>query len=134
MARRNPNDPPKEHRWRPGQSGNPKGGNAHDPRLKMLKKLTKEELIEVGNLVVKGSVSELKEMAKNPNASVIQTMVASVAVKVITKGDMHSLDILLNRLIGKVKEEIEHTGLAQPQVIITLPDNGRDKEPKQNEP
>ncbi len=128
MANKNPTPPPERSRWKKGQSGNPAGGKKHDPALKRLKNLTKTELIDIGNLVIKGNIVELKAIAKNPDATVIQTMLASVAVKIIEKGDMSALDVLLNRLVGKVKEEI-HASIDQanpPQIIVTLPSNGRE--------
>lgn len=129
MARK---PPPKHSQFKKGQSGNPLGGKLQDPQLRMIRHLTKVELIEIGNLVIKNNIDELKAISKDPNASVIKVMIAAVSVKVIEKGDMHSLDVLLNRLIGKVKEEIHTTGtLNIPQVRVTLPSNGREvKKPK----
>jgi hypothetical protein len=99
--------------------------------MKMLKHLTKQELIEVGNLVIKNNREELVKLAKDPKASVITTMIASVAAKIISKGDMHALDILLNRLIGKVKDEVSHSGLVTnvAKVTLTMPANGSEKPP-----
>jgi len=120
----NPNPNP-AGRWKKGQSGNLLGGRKHDPDIKRLKNLTKSELIEVGNLIVKGTVQELREKAADPSASVIQTMISAVAVKIMKQGDMQSLNVLLDRLIGKVKDEIHHSGDLPGQVIVHLPDNGR---------
>jgi hypothetical protein len=128
MAQGRKNEPPKEYRFKKGQSGNPSGKPKEDPRLKMLKNLTKTELVEIGNLVVKGNLTELRAIAKDESCPVIKAMIASIAVKIISKGDVHALDILLNRLIGKVKDEVEHTGrLDMPIVQITMPSNGREK-------
>lgn len=112
-----------------GVSGNPLGGKLHDPEIKAIKKLTKEELKEMGSLVLKNNLDALREIKDDPKASVLKVLVASVCIKAIAKGDMHSLDVLLNRLIGKVKEEIavEGDGLAAPIVNIVLPNNGRQK-------
>ena len=122
----NPNPSP-QHRWKPGQSGNVQGGKLIDPDLKELRRLTKEELVEVGTLVVKGNVSTLKNIVKDRESSVLHAMVASVALRVIKQGDMHALDLFLNRLIGKVNDEVEYSGeLNVPQVIVTLPSNGRE--------
>lgn len=127
MAKQKP-IPPKHGQWKKGQSGNPSGRPADPPELKRLKNLTKAELVEIGNLVVKGDMKSLLQISKDPKATVIKTMLAAVAVKVIQKGDMHSLDVLLNRLVGKVKDEIEHTGsLNPPQVIVRMPGNGTEK-------
>lgn len=120
------NQPPKEYQFKKGQSGNPLGGKIHDQDLKRIKHLTKQELSEVANLIIKNNVEELKSLAKAPNSSVIQVMLASVAIKIISKGDMHALDVLLNRLVGKVKDEVHHSGSVPAQVIVTLPANGRE--------
>lgn len=114
--------------WKKGQSGNPKGSTPSVPELKEFKKLSKAEMVDIGNLVVKGDVSELQKVAKDPTASVLKVMVAACAAKIISKGDVNALDTLLNRLIGKVRDEIHHSGeINPPQIIITLPDNGRVK-------
>ncbi len=62
-------------------------------------------------------------------------MIASVAVRIIQGGDMHALDILLNRLVGKVKDEVmQQMEIRTPQVIVTLPDNGRSAKLDNEEP
>lgn len=125
--RRNPVDPPAATRWKKGQSGNPQGARLHDPEIKAIKKLTKSELKEVGSLILENNFTRLEELALDPSASTIQRMVASLARRVIFHGDPQAFDTLLNRLIGKVKEEVEHTGnLNSPQVIVSLPSNGRE--------
>lgn len=120
-----PASPPKEFQFKKGQSGNPSGGRAHNPELRAIKKLTAQEVAEVGALLVKGNLEGLKAVASDPNASALQMMIASVAVRTIQKGDMQALDVLLNRLIGKVKDHVEVSASQGPQVIVTLPDNGR---------
>lgn len=119
----NPNLKP----FKPGKSGNPSGRPKDPPGLKKITNLTKKELVDIGNLVIKKDMFELKRLATNPKATVLQRMIASVAVKVISKGDMHALNLLLDRLVGKVKDEILHQGdlTLPPQIIVTLPDNGR---------
>ncbi len=120
--------PPPEHtRWKKGSSGNPNGRPKELPELKHFKNLTKKELVEVGNLVIKNDVATLKRLAASESATVLQRMLASVCAKVITKGDMQALDILLNRLIGKVRDEVHNTGNANDsRVIVNLPSNGRE--------
>lgn len=119
------NNPPEHSRFKPGQSGNPLGGKLHDPALKAVKNLTKKELAEIGNLVVKGDVAMLRELAEDEGETVLKRMVASVCFRVIDFGDMGALDTLLNRLVGKVKDEVKHEGDVA-RVIVTLPSNGRE--------
>ncbi len=108
-----------------GVSGNPNGRPALSPELKKFKNLTKKELVEVGNLVIKGDLDALRAVAKKPGATVLQIMLAAICIKVIQKGDMSTLDILLNRLVGKVRDEVHNTGNAS-SVVVTLPSNGRE--------
>lgn len=103
-------------------------GRGHYPvEVNLLKNLTTKELIDVGNQIVKGSVEDILKYQNNPNASALQVMLAAVVARVIRKGDMQVLDILLNRLIGKVKDEIKLSGeiINPPQIVIMLPPNNR---------
>jgi hypothetical protein len=133
MAPKNPLPPPEKFRWKKGQSGNPKGRQAKTPAEKKLANLTRAELVEVGTLVVKGDLRKIVEMSKADNVPVLQAMVAAVAVNVIKKGDMHQLDVLLNRLIGKVPQPLAHSGIPAAQVtppqtvILNIPSNGRER-------
>lgn len=90
-----------------------------------MRQLTAEEFAEIANLIVKGSIEELRAIAKDESQSALKVMIASVAVKTISRGDMNALDTLLNRLVGKVKDRVEVTGAnGGPQVILTMPENG----------
>lgn len=115
--------------WKPGVSGNPLGGQMHDKEMRMIKNLSKQELKDVANLVIKGNIKALLNIKDDDDATVLKRMLASVAVRIINKGDMHDLDVLLNRLIGKVKEELDLTGDMThrgARVTVTLPSNGRE--------
>lgn len=118
----------KANQWKPGQSGNPGGRPADPPELKKLRHLTKQELVEIGNLIIKGSVEELKLIAQNPKTTVIQAMIASVAWRAIKRGDTQALDGILNRMIGKVKDEVDFKAQVSSHgsVKIIMPSNGRE--------
>lgn len=96
--------------------------------LTQFRNLTKRELIQIGNLVVKGSYTQLTELAESKQATVLHLMLASVCEYIIKTGNMITLDKLLDRLIGKVRDEIklETEAVNPPQVIVTLPSNGRE--------
>lgn len=96
-------------KFKKGQSGNPLGGQLHNKELKAIRNLTEDEMIEIGSLVVKGSIDELKRIKDDPKTTVLKAMMASVAIKTIAKGDAQALEVLLNRLVGKVKDKVEVT-------------------------
>ncbi len=83
-------------------------------------------------MILSGNTADLQAVAKDRKASVIKVMLASVAVKIIQKGDAQSLNILLDRLIGKVPNPVQVSGegggpVESVSVIIGLPSNGREK-------
>lgn len=104
--RKNAKAPPRGTPFKKGKSGNPRGRAADPPGFKKLKNLTKKELVAVGNVIVKGTYDDLAKIATtDKKASVLHKMVASISLRIIQNGDMDSFDKLLNRLIGKVKED-----------------------------
>lgn len=119
-------DPIRATMWKPGESGNPAGRPPGDPVLKAIALLTKEEMVEMGSMIVKGEYGELQKISQAPeNHTPLKVMITRVVLKIISKGDMYMLDVLLNRLIGKVKDQIEHSG-SMPYVTIEIPSNGRE--------
>lgn len=115
-----------------GVSGNPQGGKLHDPVKRAIKRLTTKELKDLAGLLLDGDTKGLRDVAKDKRSSVIKVMLASVAQKIIDKGDMQALNILLDRLIGKVPQPMRlggHDGgpVESVNVVIGLPSNGREK-------
>lgn len=96
--------------FKKGQSGNPNGMKPMDPEVKAFKKLTQEILDEIGFLVLDGNSEALGRIVKDPKSSTLKKWIASVALTGILNGDMDALDKLLNRVLGKVKEKVEHSG------------------------
>lgn len=72
--------------------------------------MTKEEVADIGAMILQGNLDALKAVSKDPSASVLKTWFASVAIKAINKGDAMSLNVILNRIVGRVPEELRHTG------------------------
>lgn len=112
--------PPKHQQWKKGQSGNPSGRRPDPPELRAIKNLTEEELVEIGSLVVKGNIDDLKRIKDDPNTTVLKAMIAAVAIKTIAKGDGQALEVLLNRLIGKVKDKVEVTSTNQTAITAAV--------------
>ena len=101
LANHNP-----KNKFLPGTKAGP-GRPPEPPETKEIKKLTMAQLHEVISLVMACSFEQLKDMAKDDKASVIQRMTASLAVRTISKGDPFTWDGLLNRIVGKPKERLE---------------------------
>jgi hypothetical protein len=93
-----------------GQVLNPRGGLAHDPVLKAIRRLSRSEIAEIGTLLLEKNYQALKAIIDDPTTSVLRLMVASVANRVIAKGDHAAFATLLEQIAGKPKERIEHSG------------------------
>lgn len=88
-------------------------GPPRDPSelgLKLAKHTTAFQIAEVGSVLLCCDIKELHRIRHDPRSSVIQQWIASVAIKGIARGDAQSLNTILNRVIGAVKEKIEITG------------------------
>lgn len=134
--------------WKPGQSGNPQGGKKHKNLRKKILELNNQELKELGDLIILGNLRGLEEIVNDAKTddkggtrkkySVLTTWIANAAVKAISKGDLYSLDVLLNRLVGKVPQPIkaEHSGSVggNTHTVLILPSNNREKLSTSEEP
>jgi hypothetical protein len=119
-----------KYKFKKGQSGNPQGGKIHNPEIKKIKALTEKELIEVATFVLASSVGDIRLKMKDPKTPVLQGMVLGLALKTMVKGDASAFNALMDRLLGKVKEHIQHSGSVDgsSKVILTMPKNGSEAE------
>lgn len=101
--------------WKPGQSGNPSGRPKDPPGMSELRKLTRQTYKELVELMLLDKWDELAKIRANPKERPLKRLLASVLVQADRKGDIHALDKLLERVIGKVKEEVHVSG--KPVVI-----------------
>lgn len=92
--------------------------------MTILRRMTHAEIAAVGTLIIEGDVEALHAIVSsatprikdktNPaydpkKHTVLQVWMATIAVKAIAKGDVFTLNALLDRVVGKVKTEIEFT-------------------------
>ena len=88
---------------------NPRGAASHNPDLKAVRRMTHDDVSEVGQLIVEGNIEKLKSAKDDPSSSVLKVWFCSVAIKAIDRGDAGALSVLLDRIVGKVKEKVEVT-------------------------
>jgi hypothetical protein len=108
----NPNAKPPANgvKFKKGQSGNPLGGKLHNKDLKAIRHMTQDDVAKVGQLIVEGDVETLKIISEDPTSTVLQVWMAKVALRAILEGNAAPLDTLLNRIVGKPKDQLHLTG------------------------
>lgn len=94
--------------WVPGQPGGP-GRPAVTPQLKQLKKLNAEKLAEILNRLAHATVDELKAISQDPMTSIFELTICAILKNAVQKGDQQRVNFLLDRLVGKPKEQVEHS-------------------------
>ncbi len=98
---------PEGKRFKKGEVPNPKGRTKLPGPVKATRSMNRDQIAEIGVILLESSMDTLKELVRDPNATVIKRWAAAVAVKGIATGDFKSLDGLLNRVVGKVKDQVE---------------------------
>lgn len=100
--------------WVKGQSGNPAGSKLPED-IKEGRKINRMEVERVFNKLMNAAKDELISIGNDPKTPILEAITARVMAKAYNQGDHQRLNFLLDRLVGKVKETIEHVG---PKVRI----------------
>jgi hypothetical protein len=106
-----------------------KGRPKFPAEVKQRSKITREHYREMLNTLFVTRRKDLKTILADPEASVIETWVATIADRAISRADVYALETLLIRLIGRVPERVEHDGIPGnigAQVVVFLPSNGKE--------
>lgn len=99
-------------KYKKGETGNPNGRPPDPPELKELKRMNKGELELLFHRILNAPPSDLSTF----NGTILEKWVASIIFHGIKTGDYARLNPFLERLFGKVKDEI--TGDIGFKVII----------------
>lgn len=94
------------HRFKPGQSGNPKGINGTtkiDPALKAFRETTYKDFITYLQKYGSFSRQEMATELQRPDATMFEIMFGQIVASA-AKGEKDARNVLLDRLWGKVKE------------------------------
>jgi hypothetical protein len=123
----NPNSLKNLKHIKKGQVLNPRGGNAHNPEMKMIKELTIEGLKECVTLMTMGTLADLKIAVENPESSSMHVGVAKCMFDAINRGDWNTIERIIERVVGKVTVHVDHTSNGKelaPRILVKLPSNG----------
>lgn len=104
MPRKKPNGTP----WTSEHQPKVRGGKRAVPKdLQQASNLTKTMLKGVINKHLWMTQHQLKEAMKNKTTPMIELVVGSIIHKAVVDGDERRLDFILNRMIGKVTEQVD---------------------------
>lgn len=68
-------------------------------------------MAEIGTLILNGKLEDLRKVKDDPSATVLKVLLAAIVIKALNTGDYSALESILNRMIGKVRENValDHT-------------------------
>lgn len=95
--------------FKPGAKPGP-GRPPMSPELKESRKLTRTLFEEIVNRFTTMSKSQLTYHLQKPDTPALELMVGMVVREAIVKGDQARLNFLLDRLVGKVADKVQHSG------------------------
>lgn len=106
---------------RPFQKGKPGGPGRPrmNPELKKIPGLSKEEVDKILAKFGRMSRAEIKDHMADPATPMLELMVGAVVMKAYQHGDQSRLNFILERTIGKVKDQVEVT-LPEPTFVKRL--------------
>lgn len=110
--------PPQHSRFQKGKSGNPEGARLHDPVRRALKRLTTAQIEELGAYLLTSSTKSLE--AELQGASVLQTWLTNAILQGMKRGDIYTLETVLNRMVGKPKTVDINSALSLPSPHVEL--------------
>jgi hypothetical protein len=112
--------------FKKGQSGNPKGPTPVPQDIRAARKVTQIDFERIANQYLFAKKADLAKASTDPETPIIELMITSIIHKAVVEGDERRLEFLLMRLLGKVKDEVKHTGIpSAPATIVILPAKDR---------
>lgn len=84
-----------------------KSSRALPPEIKEARLVNSVKFEEIVYKYMNATAQELQAIAKDPATPAIDLVVIKILSNAITKGDLPSLNLLLERTIGKVKDKLE---------------------------
>lgn len=98
-------------RFLKGHSGNPEGVNRADREVQALISTAKRHWLRDIHELTELTLPELQELINDPKTPIRRAMIAAMINRVITKGDAHSSDPIVKRILGDYPKKIEIEGM-----------------------
>lgn len=90
------------------EKGNPGGPGRPNRKITEIRKINKYVIDELLHKYSYMPFSELPAVVKDKETNALEALIASVYFHGVKNGDQLRLNFLLDRLIGKVKDEVDH--------------------------
>ena len=103
-----------KHKFEKGQSGNPNGRPKKFVTLLKEQGYKRSEINDTIQAMLAMSITELKDVYDNSNATILEKTVANALRKSLEKGTLYSIETLLSRVYGQPKQEVEQTIIERP--------------------
>lgn len=104
--------------WQKGKSGNPNGRPKLSQEIKESRLFNKIEVESLLNRYMKMPISDLLKIAEDQSIPAIESVIAKVVALAAQQGDHLRFNFLLDRMIGKVKDQVEHTGKVTLEQLV----------------
>jgi hypothetical protein len=107
-------NPNPKRKWKPGQSGNPKGTSkkqaAVNAIVKRIREIEKHELTESFSELYKMTRNQLKKIIDDPKTSMKEVIIASAIFEAAKSGQFAYIQPYIAYIFGMPTQKMEHTG------------------------
>jgi len=114
-----PNKKPKKS-WKKGQSGNPNGRPKLPGDLWRARGLNQLEFERTVNQFLFQDREYLNRILNDPKTTAFELLIGQMITMAIKQGDFQRLNFLMDRILGKAKETIDHNVKSVPHWVEQL--------------
>lgn len=119
------------YKWKPGQSGNPKGRPRNravellstiltKKQVQMNTQLTEAEINAIENIILSLDIKALQQVAKNDDTPAYMKTLAMAAILDMKNGRTKTMDLLRDRQFGSVRKTVDVTTNGQSMTPVSM--------------